>query len=203
MIKTSLSWMILIGLIFCPLHAAASAEPPAQVVVRNTTEKVFATLRADREGFLNDKIRLYTLVDETIFPHFDFMRMSRRVLGKYWKKASPEQQMAFVDQFQHLLLRTYATALAQYTDEVIKFLPLKQRKRENEVSVRTEVTQSGGRSIPISYEMYLIEDAWKVFDISIDGVSLVINYRSTFRTEIRRNGMDALLQRLADHNQNK
>ena len=107
---------------------------------------------------------------------------------------------ASLKQFQRLLLRTYATALSQYTQEDIKFLALDQREKEGEVRVRTEVTQGGGPAIPINYEMYLFEDAWKVFDISIDGVSLVINYRSTFRSEIKRHGMGALLQRLAEHN---
>ena len=129
--------------------------------------------------------------------------MSQRVLGKYWNRATPEQQAQFVGEFQVLLVRTYATALKEYSEQTIEFLSTRERDGGEEVTVRTQITQAGAPPIPINYEMYRKDDAWKVFDVSIDGVSLVINYRSTFSSEIRRNGVDGLIARLNKHNNEK
>lgn len=180
------------------VSAYASAEPQAQALVRDTTRRVLEVLRRDKAEIRKDPQHIYQIVDDIILPHFDFTRMSQRVLGKYWPRATPDQQSRFVKQFQMLLVRTYATALREYTDQVIDFLP--PRQHDDEISVRTQIKQSGGPPIPINYEMYHKSDGWKVYDVAIDGVSLVINYRSTFSSEIRHHGIDALIQRLAKHN---
>ncbi|MCP5153898.1 MAG: ABC transporter substrate-binding protein [Ectothiorhodospiraceae bacterium] len=183
--------------------AAWADEPPAQTLVRDTTDKVVSALKRERDAIEADPERLYTLVDEIVLPHFDFVRMSQRVLGKYWRDASDEQQQRFAREFQALLVRTYATALQEYRDQTIRFLPSRERPGGDEVSVRTEVEQPGGPPIPISYEMTRVGEAWKVFDVAIDGVSLVINYRSTFANEIRQKGIDGLIERLQAHNREK
>lgn len=177
---------------------AASAATTAEQLVKNTTDRVVNVLKEEREVIDKNPGRIYDIVNEFILPKFDFERMSQRVLGKYWHRATPEQRSQFVNEFQVLLIRTYATALREYSDQTIEFLPT--RERENEATVRTQIGQSGSPPIPINYELYLKDGDWKVFDISIDGVSLVINYRSTFASEIRKSGVDGLIARLSKHN---
>ena len=184
----------------CSLTAAATSSTSAEDLVKSTTDQVLETLADEREAIENSPDRLFEIVDEIVLPHFDFERMSRRVLGKAWKRASPEQQSNFIKEFQTLLVRTYATALKAYSDETIEFLPPREKEGGKETTIRTQIVLSGSPPIPMNYEMYQRSDGWKVFDVAIDGVSLVINYRSTFRSEIRKNGVDGLIARLAKHN---
>jgi phospholipid transport system substrate-binding protein len=182
------------------LNAAATGNTSPQELVKTTTDRVLERLADDREAIENSPDRLFEIVDEIIIPHFDFERMSRRVLGKAWKRASPEQQSQFVKEFRTLLVHTYATALKIYSDERIEYLPPREKEGGKETTIRTQIIQSGSPPVPINYRMYQRDDGWKVFDITIDGVSLVINYRSTFKSEIRKNGVDGLIARLAKHN---
>lgn len=191
----------LFGAVFS-LAVAANTQGAAEAVVKDTAEKVIEMLKKEREVIDKEPARLYGIVDEYIIPHFDFRRMSQRVLGKFWHRASEDQQRKFVTQFQTLLVHTYGAALREYSNQKIEYLPSRLRE-EGEVSVRTQIVQSGGPPIPIQYEMYKSNNGWKVYDISIDGVSLVINYRSTFASEIRSNGLDGLIERLAKHNEQR
>lgn len=183
--------------------AAVGEEPPAQALVRDTTDQVLAVLKERKADIEANPAHVYDLVDEYVLPHFDFYRMSRRALGKYWRQATPEQRERFVEQFKTLLVRTYAIALARYSDERVEYLTPRERANGSEISVRTQVILSGGPPIPINYEMYLKDNQWKVFDVAIDGVSLVINYRSTFASQVRQNGVEGLIERLIEHNQGK
>ena len=179
---------------------AAETEPLAQMLVRDTTDRVRQELRDD-STLAADTQRLFELVNAVILPHFDFERISRRVLGRYWKGADSEQQTRFKNEFRILLLRTYAIALAEFRDQSIRYLPYRER-REGEISVRTEVIPTSGPPIPINYEMYLKDDTeWKVYDLAIDGVSLVMTYRTDFRSQVRQEGIDTLIARLVEHNQ--
>lgn len=184
------------------VHAAANTQGTPEALIKTTTDKVLEVLKKEREVINNDPARIYGIVDEYIIPHFDFERMSQRVLGKFWHRATPEQRTNFRKQFQTLLVHTYAAALREYTDQKVEFLATRPREA-GQVSVRTQIVQSGGPPIPIQYEMYKQSEQWKVYDISIDGVSLVINYRSTFASEIRSNGLDGLIARLVEHNRRR
>jgi len=181
---------------------AANTEITPEALVKDTTEKVLGALEKEKELIAQDPGLIYGIVDEYILPHFDFQRMSQRVLGKYWHRATDEQQKKFVSQFQNLLVHTYGAALREYSNQKIEFLATRSRD-DGEVSVRTQIVQGGSPPIPIQYEMYKPAGAWKIYDISIDGVSLVINYRSTFASEIRSNGVDGLIERLVKHNQQR
>lgn len=183
--------------------AGARADSGAVQMVRATTDEVLAKLRAEGDALKTDRARLYSLVDEMILPHFDFAKMSQRVLGKHWRDATPEQRARFIQEFKTLLVRTYSTALVEYRDQNIEFLP----ERENsatEVSVRTQVVKTtGGPPIPITYEVYNKNGEWKVYDVAINGVSLVINYRASFSTEINKAGIDGLIAQLVQHSAEK
>ena len=180
----------------------ASTEDSAEALVKSTTDNVLRILEKERDVIEKDPGRIYGIVDEYIIPNFDFERMSQRVLGKFWQRATKDQQDRFQAQFQTLLVRTYATALREYSNQKVEFLPSRPRG-DGEVSVRTQIVQTGGPPISIDYELRKNSEQWKVYDVTIEGVSLVINYRSTFASEIRTNGLDALIERLAKHNQQK
>lgn len=193
--------LILFALVSQSLQAA---EHPARALVMETTGKVLERLRAEREQLQADRERIYPLVEELVLPHFDFRRMSMWVLGKNWRKASAGQQQTFTREFRTLLVRTYATALLEYTDEKIEYLPFHAAAQDKRVTVRTQIVQSGGVTIPLNYSIYRNrEGQWKVYDISVDGVSLVTNYRSSFASQIQQGGIEGLLNKLHSMNGQK
>lgn len=170
------------------------AQTPPDELVRTTTEEILRLLKANRDLYQRDKSALYAMVDKEVLPHFDFQRMSQWVLGRYWRTATPEQQERFVQEFRDLLVRTYATALLNYRDEKVIYLPFTGKPDDKQVIVRTEIKQSSGApNIPISYSFYRKGEEWKVYDVSIEGVSLVTNYRTTYADKIRREGLDSLI----------
>jgi phospholipid transport system substrate-binding protein len=181
---------------------SAEAEHPAAQLVHDTTEKVLARLKADSAKLKADSSLIYPMVDDLVLPHFDFERMSIWVLGKNWRSADGVQQQQFIDEFRTLLVRTYAKALLEYTDQTLRYLPFHAEDDASKVTVKTEIVQAGGPSIPLHYSMYLNKaGAWKVFDIKVDGISLVSNYRSSFATEVRNGGIPRLLEKLVQMNQ--
>ena len=135
-----------------------------------------------------------------VLPHFDFRKMSSWVLGKNWRKANKEQKQKFTDQFSRLLVRTYSKALHDNSDKKIEFLPIRGKAKKDEVVIRTEIPQKGGFPIPIDYKMHLKKGEWKVYDVVIDSLSLVANYRTSFNQEIKKSGIDNLIAKLADRN---
>jgi phospholipid transport system substrate-binding protein len=139
---------------------------------------------------------IYDLVKEIITPHFDFIRISAWALGKHWRTASKEQKLRFITAFRTLLVQTYGVVLLDYTDQELRYLPLRDDPASGDVTVRTEVIQPNGEAVSINYRLYLKNGAWKVYDISVEGVSLVTNFRTSFATEIKQAGLDSLIQRL-------
>jgi phospholipid transport system substrate-binding protein len=184
----------LVLMLSCGAARAASAVPPDELV-RKATDEILATIKANRDAYSKDHTKLYKMAEEKVLPHFDFVRMSQWVLGLNWRKATPEQRGLFVAQFRDLLVRTYSTALLNYTDQEIIYRPLSVKDTDEDVLVRTEVKQSGGApNVPINYSFYRNKDGlWKVYDVTIEGVSIVTNYRSVYASKIRDQGMDALL----------
>ncbi len=196
--------VLLMGLVLLvlPALAAAKVDQSPRELVMETTDRILKALKAEQAEIKKNPARLYEIVDEIVLPHFDFRRMSSWVLGKHWRKATPEQREQFVTEFRALLVRTYAAALNDNYDQKIDFLPLRAKKDATEVTVRTEVEVESGFPIPINYKMYRTKDGeWLVYDVSIDGVSLVTNYRSAFSKEIRNGGLPRLIASLAERNQ--
>lgn len=173
----------------------ADARDP-QSIVKSTTDDV---LQALREGG-TDRQHVYSLVEQKVLPHFDFRKMSQWVLGKNWRQGSPEEQERFVGEFQKLLVRTYSTALMEYSGETVTYLPTQADGEGKIAVVKTQVVKSGGPAIPIDYRLYTTNGDWKVFDVAVDGVSLVANYRTSFNEEIGAKGFGGLLDELAARN---
>ena len=189
--------IMLVGLLG---SASSWAVQSPQALVEQTANQMLDKLRTERKVIDEHPGRIYELVNEIVLPHFDFERMSTWVLGKYWRSATPEQRKEFVEQFRTLLVRTYAKSLSSYTDNKLTYLPFRGGPQQTDVTVRTEVDQPGGFPIPIDYSLYLKGDEWKVYDVTIDGVSLVTNYRTTFANQIRQDGLDKLIASLASRN---
>jgi phospholipid transport system substrate-binding protein len=195
-------WLLPLLLLAVMRPALTEVEHPAEQLVHDTTEKVLARLKVDSDKLKADSNLIYPLVEDLVLPHFDFERMSIWVLGKNWRLADAAQQQQFTTEFRTLLVRTYAKALLEYTDQNLRYLPFHAEDDASKVTVKTEIEQSGGPSIPLHYSMYLNKAGeWKVYDIKVDGVSLVSNYRSSFATEIRNGGIPRLLTRLVEMNQ--
>lgn len=173
---------------------------PAEILVKETAEKILQQLRAEREVVTKDNNRVFELVDAVVLPHFDFYKMSAWVLGKYWRKATPDQKDRFTHEFKILLVRTYSKALVDNMDRQIEYIPLRANEGADDLTVRTEIPQDGGFPLPINYSMYLKDGAWKVYDVDIDGISMVKNYRTTFGNEIRDGSIDNLISKLKKRN---
>jgi len=187
--------------VFLGAAGTAAASLPPDELVKQTTNEVIAELEENRHKLENNPEKLYRMVDEIVLPHLDFERMSRYVLGKHWREASPGQQEAFIDEFKTLLVRTYATALFEYTGQDIHYKPFRQDEGDNRALVQTEVRPQDGPAIPIDYALIRNSEQWKVYDIKIDGLSLVTNYRAQYGRIIQSQGVDELIASLSAKNQ--
>lgn len=183
----------------CFSISAFAIEAPDELVKR-TADDVLATVKSDADIQAGDQAKIFALTEEKILPNFNFDKVSRLVLGKNWTKATPEQKTAFQAEFRTLLIRTYATALSKYKNQTIEYKPLRMAEGAATASVKTAILQPGGQPIAVDYSLEKKADTWKVYDIVIEGVSLVTNYRGQFAQEIRQNGLDSLIKKLADKN---
>ncbi|MHB1528127.1 MAG: MlaC/ttg2D family ABC transporter substrate-binding protein [Acidiferrobacteraceae bacterium] len=176
---------------------AANAANP-ETLVHQKTVQILSLLQKNRTEYQRDPAKLYAMVQERVLPYFDFDLMSRWVLGRYWQQATPQQRQAFVQQFRALLVRTYATALLSYSGQKIVYLPFRGNLKGQTVSVRTVVQQDNGSpEIPVDYSFNKEPGGWKVYDVSIDRVSLVTNYRMTYANKIQAQGLPALISSMA------
>lgn len=189
-----------LSLTFVASTQAAMAAVGPDDLVKSTAEDVLSVIKKDKDIQNGDQKKVFALAEEKILPNFNFDRVCRMVLGKHWNRASKEQQEAFQREFRSLLLRTYATALSKYRNQTIDYKPLRSQPGDTEVTVKTEILQPGGQPVAVDYALEKTADNWKVYDIVIEGVSLVTNYRSQFSNEIKQSGMDGLIEKLAQKN---
>ena len=179
--------------------AAQQLESPVDMLER-TSQQVIKILQDDRELLRKEPERVYKIVDDYILPHLDEVTMAKLALGKNWKQASKDQKLEFVTEFKNLLVRTYSKSLLEFRDQQINYFPLKLADDAYKASVKAEVIQPGGPAISMAYRVRIKNNAWKVYDIKIDGISLVTSYRGTFTQEIRKSGIDGLLKYMRDKN---
>ena len=189
------------SLILLVLALPAQAATVPENLIRETSDRVIADIKANRETYRQEPAKIYRLVDTVVLPHFDFSAMTDLALGNYKDQVSAAQRPTIVNEFRQLLVRTYSSALLEYTDQELTYLPLEGSIEDGRVVVRTEIAQAGGFPIPIDYSLRRGDDGWKVFDISVDQVSLVTNYRSSFARAIKKDGVDGLIKTLQERNQ--
>ena len=192
--------LVIVLAILCGVSFAQAAEAP-DMLVKRTSEDVLEIVKQDKDIQAGNQHKLFALAEEKILPNFNFDTVSRLVLGKNWLRATPSQKVAFQAEFKSLLLRTYATALSKYKNQTIEFKPFKMQPKDTVATVKSLIVQPGSQPIGLDYSLEKQADgSWKVFDIVVEGVSLVTNYRSQFAAEIRQNGLDTLTKKLADKN---
>lgn len=193
---------LICSLFLLPSFALAATIEDPQKVVRETGDQVLAEVTARKAELEADPALIYPLVESTVVPHFDFRKMSQSALGRFWRKATKEQRVAVTNEFRQMLVRTYATALLGYSGQKIQYLPVQYRQGDKRVMVPTRIASPSAPPIPVNYRLRLNnKERWLVYDVVIDGVSLITNYRSQFATEVRRSGIDGLISSMANKNQ--
>ena len=178
-------------------------------VLKTASDQMFVELNANREVFSNNPAKVQALIEKILLPHIDIIASSKWVLAKHWRTASKEQKIQFIRQFRNLLLRFYSTALAEYLGDkkgekldpaMVKFKRLRAAPEDTEVTVRSDVTPTSGKPIPVNYHMHLTKKGWKVYDVSVEGISVITTYRTSFGSEIVTNGLDSLITSLSSKN---
>jgi len=187
-------------LIAALVPALALAQESPEALVKRVSDEVVAIVKADKDVAAGNQAKVVELAEQKVLPHFDFERMTRLAVGKNWSQASDAQKQALVKEFRTLLVRTYSSSLSQYRNQTIEVKPGKSGPSDTEATVRTAVIQQGGPPIPIDYSMEKKNGAWMVYDVVIDGASLVTTYRGTFNDQIQRGGIDALVKTLQERN---
>jgi phospholipid transport system substrate-binding protein len=194
---------IVCGLSICFATGVAHAEVIApDALIDNTVKDVIAIIKKDKDIQAGDQKKITDLVDAKVLPHFDFTRMTQLAVGKYWRTASPEQKQSLVTEFRNMLVRTYTKVFTVYRDQTVEVKPPKMAADDTEVTVKTVISKTGSQPILVDYEMKKADSGWKAYDISIDGVSMVMSYRGTFTSEIQANGIDGLIKTLSNKNIN-
>jgi len=191
---------IAVALATIVVSSVAFAQEAPDAMVRRTTDEVLAIIKADKDLQSGNTRKIVELAEQKVLPHFDFARMTRLAVGRSWAQASDPQKEALVKEFRTLLVRTYSTSLGQYRDQKIEVKPLKIGAQDKEATVRTAVIQQGGPPIPIDYSMEKTDKGWMVYDVVIDGASLVTTYRGSFNDQIQKGGIDGLVKTLQDRN---
>lgn len=182
------------------LAVTASAQEAPDALVKKITDDVLDIVRADKDIQNGDTRKAIALVDAKVLPYFNFQHMTALAVGKDWRKASTAQQQQLTLEFKTLLVRTYSNALTGYRNQKVVFKPFKMLPADTDVLVRTEVQQPGAKAIQLDYSLEKLDSGWKVYDVTVAGISLVTNYRDQFAQEIRNGGIDGLIQTVAAKN---
>lgn len=192
-----------LGLILCMGEAKAiAAEQNARDMVESAATRAVQALKESKSELEKNPAEIYDFVREYLLPYFDFEYASRLVLGKHWRSATPEERDRFQEAFQRTLIRSYASSMLQYSDQQITFLPYRETPGSDETTVKTEIETDSGKPVAVDYNLRRNgKGEWKVYDVIIDGISVVLNYRGTFASEIRRmNGLAPLIDRMEERN---
>jgi phospholipid transport system substrate-binding protein len=197
MIVKSLKSFFAICLLGYSLLATALVQPPEQML-QTVTDQLLSNLQQQQN---RNEQALLTLVNQILVPHINLDLASQLVLGKYWASATPQQRAEFKTQFTVFMARTYSTALSSYTNEKVRYFPVRGDVTGDRVQVNSAIDQANGQSVSVSYRLALSNGEWKVYDFSVENVSIVENYRSQFADVLRTSGLDGLLQRLKAQNQ--
>jgi phospholipid transport system substrate-binding protein len=170
--------------------------PGPQELMEKVSQDVLRELDANRAAYRQDPAKVRVLVDKFLLPNFDVEFAARRVLGKHWTTATPEQRKRFIDAFVGSLMGDYGDAILEFTADRLKILPFRGDPAATSATVRTLVKRSGGTEVPVNYTLRATPQGWKVWDVTIEGISYVKNFQNDFGTEINEKGLDHLIERL-------
>ena len=185
-------------IVLVAVFSVRAAEVAPDALVKSTVDEVLSVIKQNK-----DKRTLHDLAEKKVLPHFDFQAMTRLAVGKSWREANPDQQKRLENGFRGLLVNTYTTALAQdaASDAMVEVKPLQVKSDQDDVTVRTVARQSGRQPIAIDYRMTRTSKGWKVYDVIVENLSLVTNYRGSFAAEVGRSGIDGLIKTIEAKNQ--
>jgi phospholipid transport system substrate-binding protein len=169
-------------------------------LVKKITEDVLAAIKSDKQLAAGDKQRALKLAEEKILPHIDFEEATRLAVGRAWRDATPEQKKKLVDEFRSMLVRTYSNAIDTYQGQTMKVLPSRTKPGDTEATVRNQYIRPGGKPVQLDYQMRKTGNGWKIYDITVEGISLVLTYRSEFDAVVKQEGIDGLIKRLGQKN---
>ncbi len=178
---------------------SVAAEHPAQTLVEDAITAMLDVLKNDGDKIKSDPDYRQSKVEELIVPHLDFDTMTKLAVGKFWRRADAAQQKELISEFKMLLLNTYTDALTEYSNEVITFEPFRPEERADRAVVRSTFSQSGGSDVPVLYKLR-DKGGWSIYDIEVNNISLVTNYRTAFTTEIGKGGIAGLIETLKERN---
>ena len=191
-----------LGILLAVASMQARADmPDPDALIKDTVRDVLKIVKEDKDIQAGNQKKIIELVDAKVLPHFNFTRMTQLAAGKHWRAATPEQKQSLVSEFRNLLVRTYTKAFTVYRDQTVEVKPLKLAANATEATVKTVILEPGKPDIPVNYDLEKTPDGWKAFDLTIEGVSLVSTYRSTFSDQIQQSGIDGLIKTLVEKNQ--
>ncbi len=192
------------GLLLAAVSLSAHGKPneaQARELVESTAEAVIAEIRDNQAAVEADPEALLEIVDRLLLPHVDSQRMTRLVLGRYYRQATASQRAEFNKEFQRLLVRTYAGPLSELGNQEIEIVGTKSGGADDELVVESEVSGGDLGTVPVAYRMAPVDGEWKSYDVVVDGISLVNNYRGSFAQKIQRDGIDGLIRTLREQNE--
>lgn len=180
-----------------PVHAQ---DQGPEELVKKITEDVMAAIKGDKQLAAGDRQKAVKLAEEKILPHVDFEEATRLAVGRSWAQATPEQKKKLVNEFRNMLVRTYSNAISAYEGQTMKVLPVRMKPGDTDVTVQNQFIRPGAQPVKIDYSMKKADKGWKIYDIVVEGVSLVLTYRSEFDAVVKQDGIDGLIKRLAQKN---
>jgi phospholipid transport system substrate-binding protein len=204
-------WGILaLVLSFFILSTSHANTTDPDVLLKQATYDMIEAINANRNEIKTNPDKLKTLVEEIILPHLDLITASKWVMGKYWRQASKDQKLNFIRAFRTMLLRFYSSALAEYLKDdskkidhkIFTYYPIRGDLASKDVTVNAIVTPDKGEPVPIHYNMHLTSNGWKIYDVSVEGVSMITTYKNNFATELQQKGIDGLIASIEEKNQN-
>ena len=195
---------ILIAIFAClmalALPARAQQDLGPEELVRKVTQDVLDAIRSDKQLAAGDKQKALKLAEEKVLPLIDFEEATRLAVGRAWAQATPEQRKKLVEEFRRMLVRTYSNAISAYEGQTMQVLPVRMKPGDTEVTVHNQYIRAGGTPLPVDYQMHKTDQGWKIYDITVEGVSLVLTYRSEFDAVVKQSGIDGLIKRLEEKN---
>ena len=180
--------------------AAAAQELGPEDLVKKVTQEVLDAIKSDKQLAAGDKQKALKLAEEKILPHVDFEEATRLAVGRGWAQATPEQRKKLVTEFRNMLVRTYSNAITAYEGQTMKVMPVRMKPGDTDVTVHNQFIRPGGKPVLLDYSMRKTDSGWKIYDIVVEGVSLVLTYRSEFDAVVKQEGIDGLIKRLAQKN---
>jgi phospholipid transport system substrate-binding protein len=192
-----MKYLLALCFLIAPLFSYAQQDLGPEELVKKVTAEVLDAVKSDKDLAAGNREKALKLAEEKVLPHVDFEEATRLAVGRSWNQASPEQKKRLTEEFRRMLVRTYSAAITSYQGQTMKVLPVRMKPGDTEATVRNQYLRPGAKPVQIDYSMHKTGTGWKIYDIVVEGVSLVLTYRSEFDAVVKREGVDGLIKRIA------